>query len=123
MSLPVLCLVLASVSLSALAQLLLKLGMTSVRAYALGKEGPQLLWLAVQQPWVLLGLALYGLGALLWLLVLSRLELGVAYPFVALGFLLTMLLGILVLGEQVSSLRVTGTLLIIAGVALVSRTA
>ena len=39
------------------------------------------------------GLALYGLGAMVWLYVLARLPLSAAYPFVGLGFILTMVLG------------------------------
>lgn len=73
------------------------------------------------QPKVLLGFALYGLGAVVWLSVLSRWEVSKAYPLVGLGFALSAWVGHWT-GEQISYERLAGILLICAGVALVSRT-
>ena len=73
-------------------------------------------------PWVFLGLAMYGGAALVWLLVLSRIEVSLAYPFVGLGFLVTMVLAWLFLGETVSVPRIAGTLLIAAGIVVLART-
>jgi len=55
--------------------------------------------------------------------VLARAPLSLAYPFVGLGFIFTMLAGALVLGEQVTPVRIAGTLLIAAGCVLVARSA
>lgn len=115
-------LILLSVSLSALAQLLLKLGVARAGALPAGASGPLATILAsLASPWVLGGLALYGLGALIWLLVLSRLPLSLAYPFVGLGFILTMAIGAGVLGESLSAGRIGGTVLIALGCVLVAR--
>lgn len=54
--------------------------------------------------------------------MLARLDVSMAYPFVGLGFILTMLLVFFVLGESLSTMRIVGTLLITAGVVLVSLT-
>jgi drug/metabolite transporter (DMT)-like permease len=70
---------------------------------------------------VVFGLALYFLGALVWLLVLARVDVTMAYPFVGLGFILTMILGAWFLSEPVSAIRIVGTLLVVAGVALISQ--
>ena len=80
----------------------------------------QLAWLAATNWQVLGGLALYALGAILWLLVLARSDVSFAYPFVALGFIITMVLGWAILGESLGAARLIGTLLIVAGVSLVS---
>jgi drug/metabolite transporter (DMT)-like permease len=64
---------------------------------------------------------MYVLGAGLWLLVLSKVDVSLAYPFVGLGFIMTMLLGWLFLHEGVGVERIIGTLLIAGGVVLVSR--
>jgi drug/metabolite transporter (DMT)-like permease len=69
---------------------------------------------------IVLGLGMYVAGAGLWLLVLSRADISLAYPFVGLGFVLTMLLGWLFLGEQVGLTRVIGTFLVVAGVYLIA---
>ena len=115
-------LILASVALSALAQLALKTGASRAAIVRPEGAGGELLGL-VQSPFVLGGLALYGLGAVLWLFVLARAPLSLAYPFVGLGFILTMLAGAFVLGEQVGAARVAGTVLIAAGCVLVARSA
>jgi multidrug transporter EmrE-like cation transporter len=113
-----LALILASVAFSALAQLLLKSGMKGVPP-AEGWVGT--LSHALLSPMVLGGLVLYALGALVWLLVLARADLSFAYPFVGLGFVLTLALGKFVLAEDVSASRLAGTVLVIAGVVLIAR--
>ena len=115
-------LVLASVSLSAVAQFALKLGANSARAGRASGVGHEAVGL-IQSPMVLLGLGLYGLGAMLWLFVLGRAPLSLAYPFVGLGFILTMLIGSVFLHENVGMTRILGTLLIAGGCALVARSA
>ena len=122
MTLRLFLLILTSVSLSALAQLALKMGASAApeaRAAGIGSELGGLL----QSPMVIVGLGLYGVGALLWLFVLGRAPLSLAYPFVGMGFILTMLAGAFWLNESVSFARVAGTLLIATGCVLVARSA
>lgn len=114
-------LILASVSLSALAQLALKIGTTAAGGRATGIGG-EIGGLA-QSPMIILGLGLYGIGALLWLFVLGRAPLSLAYPFVGIGFILTMLAGAFWLDESLSLARISGTLLIAIGCVLVARSA
>jgi multidrug transporter EmrE-like cation transporter len=66
------------------------------------------------------GLFAYVASAGVWLYVLSQLEVSKAYPFVGLGFVLTMLFAYLFLNEPITALKLTGTLLIVSGVVLVS---
>ncbi len=61
-------LILVSVTMSAVAQISFKFGMASASARQAG------LVEALFTPGVMAGLALYGLGTLLWLSVLSRIE-------------------------------------------------
>ena len=102
--------------------LALKLGTSQLAAQRAGGAGRELFALATS-PMVIVGLALYGVGAVLWLFVLGRTQLSLAYPFVGLGFIFTMLAGALVLHEPVGSARVAGTLLIVAGCVIVARSA
>jgi drug/metabolite transporter (DMT)-like permease len=60
-------------------------------------------------------------AALCWMLAISRLELSHAYPFVSLSFVLVLLLSALFFGESVSTEKLLGVTLIIAGVAVSSR--
>lgn len=118
----ILTLILASVSLSALAQIALKSGMSSTAVTQTLKTelGAGAVYAAIGHPHVLLGLLLYATGAFLWLWVLANLDVSMAYPFVGLGFILTMLFGFFFLGEPLGIARVAGTLLVLAGVVLIS---
>lgn len=116
-------LILVSVALSASGQLLLKLGASApaVRgAIAGGAPGERLLALATT-PALVGGLMVYALSAAAWIVVLSKLDLSLAYPFVGLGFVVTFLIGVLLLGEPASAGRLAGTLLIAGGAVLVAR--
>jgi multidrug transporter EmrE-like cation transporter len=115
--------ILGSVALSAIAQLLLKLGMSGPTVQqAFGQNHPlQAAWTVATNPQVIAGLFLYALGAVVWLVVLAQAEVSFAYPFVGVGFIFTMLLGWSVLGESLGSARLIGTLLVIAGVWFISR--
>lgn len=77
--------------------------------------------LILHSPLVLLGLFFYAIGALLWIAVLSRLDLSVAYPFLALNFVLVTLVARFFLGESVPPLRWLGILVIIGGILLVAK--
>ena len=118
---PLVAMILVSVGCSALAQISLKQGMSvgPVQS-AIGQGGVQNIALAVaSSPTVWLGLFLYGFSAMVWLFVLARLDVSVAYAFVALGFLLTMALGCLLLGEPFTLRKLAGTLAVMAGIWLV----
>ncbi len=114
-------LILISVAMSACAQLLLKLGVAPARGAVASDDTATSLMTYLTSPLVIGGFALYGLGAILWLFVLARLPLTAAYPFVGIGFILTMMLGIWTLGEVVTPTRLIGTLLIALGCVLVAR--
>jgi len=77
-------------------------------------------WLILTNHFVISGLMLYALGAIVWLGVLARWDVSKAYPMVGLGFGLTVAIGFL-LGEQVTLLRIIGVILICTGVFLISR--
>ena len=53
--------------------------------------------------------------------MLARLPLSAAYPFVGVGFILTMVLGVVLLGETLNVTRVAGTVMIALGCVCVSR--
>jgi drug/metabolite transporter (DMT)-like permease len=70
-------------------------------------------------PVFLLAVALYALGFVIWLIVLSKLDLSYAYPILALSYSLVPLLSWLVFGEHISPMRWFGIAVICAGVAVV----
>jgi drug/metabolite transporter (DMT)-like permease len=112
-----------SVAMSAAAQIMLKAGMATPAVAGLADAGSRSSHLAaaLTHPLVLLGLLLYSASAIVWLLVLARLDVSMAYPIVALGFVLTALLGWYFHDESVSAMRWTGIAVIFLGVVIVSR--
>ena len=104
----------ACVGLSAAAQVAMKLGMRAADGVT-ATYGH-----ALTSPLVWLGLGLYGLSAVAWLWVLSRLDVSLAYPLVSLGFVFTFAVGIGWLGEPFSWQRLGGCGLIVAGVLMLA---
>lgn len=123
MKLSVLGLILSSVLLSSAAQLLLKFGMSSDKVAA-ALNGPSRLDFAAALATnlgVIAGLALYGLGALVWLLVLGETDVSQAYPFMGLAFVFTMFMAYFILHEDLSIGRIVGTLIVALGIAIVAK--
>jgi multidrug transporter EmrE-like cation transporter len=118
-----LALILVSVSLSALAQISFKFGVSAVRASAHAPDSAVARIVGMlTTPGVLIGLMLYGVGTLLWLTALSKVEVSQAYPFVGLGFVLTAILGTVLFGDNFGVARGLGIALVIGGIALIART-
>ncbi|MFZ6049780.1 4-amino-4-deoxy-L-arabinose-phosphoundecaprenol flippase subunit ArnE [Pseudomonas sp. CR3202] len=69
-------------------------------------------------PWLLLAIASLGGGLLLWLLVLQRLEVSLAYPMLSLNFVLVTLLAQYLFREEIGARHWFGIALIVGGVAL-----
>lgn len=67
-------------------------------------------------PFVLLGLIVYGASAIVWLFVLQRFPLSVAYPALSLTYIVIVAISILILKEPVTSYKLVGILLIVLGV-------
>ena len=112
----------ASVCLSALGQLLLKAGVATPRVQAAASGSIPGFLIAVAGSWLVwVGLAVFGVSVLMWLSVLARVPVSTAYPFVALGLILTAGLGYFLFGEAMSTGKIIGILLIAAGVVLVAR--
>ena len=77
---------------------------------------------ALMNPWVALGIALLILWVIsrIWFLKLA--DLTYVVPATSVGYILNAILGHTLLAEQVSPKRWLGTLLIVAGAAMVGRT-
>lgn len=104
----------SSIILGSIAQVMLRSGAKELAELTILET----LRSALGMPVILGGLAVYAVSSLLWLGVLSRMELAVAYPLGAGGYVLVVLLAALS-GEAVPSLRWLGVAFIAVGVLLV----
>ena len=113
-------LLLFGVFLNACAQLFLKLGMTRIGefTFTLNNLWP-IGWKVATNYFVILGLFCYIISVILWLMVLSRVPVGIAYPMVSIGYIITAVAGYFLLGEMLTTIRIIGIVVIILGVYLV----
>ena len=114
-----------SVCLATIGQFLLKAGMDKVGPISADRvrKPVELVMTVIRTPQVIVGLGVFVISAVFWLIVLSRLPLSTAYPFAGLTYLLTALIARFGLHESVPGMRWVGILLIVGGIIVVSRTA
>jgi drug/metabolite transporter (DMT)-like permease len=118
----VLGLILLDVLLNVAGQLSLKFGMSKIGNFALSAANlPPVFLQAAFNPYVILGLFCYGLGFLVWLIVLAKAEVSYAYPMISLGYVLTALLAWQLFGENVTFIRMAGILVTCLGVFIIAR--
>jgi drug/metabolite transporter (DMT)-like permease len=112
-------LLLSAVFLLSLGQVLQKIG--AMRRLA-SKGRPAEWAAALLSPELLAAGACMLAGTVLWLFVLSRMDVSRAFPFLSLSSALVVAASRLILGERVPVHRWAGVALIALGVALVART-
>jgi len=116
----VIIIILSGILCASLGQVFWKLGMNAVGAIDnFSISGIVSMFL---NPLVFLGLLMYGLSTIFWLIALSQKDLSYVYPFVALTFIIVLLLSKFLLHENVGLYRIVGTLIIIAGLIIVVNT-
>jgi drug/metabolite transporter (DMT)-like permease len=74
-------------------------------------------------PWLWAGIILYLANFFLWITLLSRVDLSVAFPMSSLTYIIVPLLAIVFLQEKVQPARWAGIFFIIIGVSLAGRSA
>ena len=118
----VLVLIMLDVVLNVAGQLSLKYGMSQMGNFAISLSTlPPVFLKAATNLNVLLGLVCYGLGFLVWLIVLAKAEVSYAYPLISLGYVFTAILARFMFGEAVSFTRIAGILVTCIGVFLIAR--
>ncbi len=111
-------LIIISIVLGACGQIIMKMGTSQLTVSGLSIMN-QLLKYFTNIP-ILTGLVLYTLSAVFWIFAISKVQLSVAYPMVASGYVLVVILSYLLLHEPVSSLRILGLIVVVAGVVIIA---
>lgn len=120
-SLVVLALLVTSVVFATAGQITLKTAMNRVGRIGTAQvnaAGDTALRMA-REPLLWLGLALFGISALFWLVVLSHVPLSLAYPVVGVSYIFIVAFSRLILHEQVPPLRWIGVVVVAVGIALI----
>jgi len=114
-------LILFTVLTNGIAQILLKQGMlslgpVSISASDLSRAVPAI----ALNPFVLMGLAMFVISMSSHLVVLSKVELSFAYPFLSLAYVFVAICSVYLFGETLGYYRIAGIALIVVGTVLIS---
>ena len=108
--------------LNTAAQLALKAGMIQVGSFDFSWENilPIILKVAAS-PWIIIGMTIYVSSVTVWLMVLSRVSVSIAYPMASLGYITSAIAAYYLWGEDLTPTRIVGILVILVGVYLVAK--
>jgi multidrug transporter EmrE-like cation transporter len=115
--------ILFTVATNAAAQIMLKKGMLALGPLAAPAGVSGLVGTAfsvVFSPWVFAGLSMFVVSMASHLIVLSRVELSFAYPFLSLAYVVVAAYAFFIFGEDVGAARIVGIALIMAGTVFIS---
>jgi len=116
-------LIILGVLLNAFAQILLKAGMGQIGHFEFSLANALPIGLKVMaNPPIITGLFMYVVSVAVWLLVLSRVQVSFAYPMLSIGYVVNAFAAYYLFGEPLTSMRMLGIFVIIAGVYLVAKT-
>lgn len=114
-------LALVSISLNAFAQIALRKTMLSIgslsTAGGLLNFGSSLLL----SPWFIGGIFCYVLSVGIWMAVLGRVEVSLAYPLLSIGYIITATIAYFFLKEDLNAMRIIGIACICVGIIFISR--
>ena len=115
---------LASTSLNALAQIALRKTMLTLGQMPSELSGYFNLALnLISNIWFMLGMGCYVISIGLWMVVLGKVEVSLAYPLLSVGYILTAVIGYFFMGENVNLIRIIGLTFICVGIIIISRSA
>lgn len=109
------------VLLNAAAQLAIKSGTNALNGLEI-KDGLMVILFRVSfNPGILAGLSLYVVSVAVWIYVLSKVEVSVAYPLLSIGYVINLFMAALLFGELITINKVIGIFLIVLGVCVLTR--
>lgn len=110
-----------NVFLTVIGQILLKQGVTKVgeinNLKVFLSKFTQIIW----NPYVISGISIYGFTTFVWLVILSRIKLSIAYPMLSLGYVIAIPFSRIFFKESIPVTRIIGAIIICIGVYLVAQ--
>jgi multidrug transporter EmrE-like cation transporter len=115
-------LILLCACFNTVAQIMLKTGMDRIGHFEFNWHNviPIALQVALS-PWVIFGLSFYIGSVIVWLMVLSRVPVSMAYPVSSISYITSAIAAYYLLGEDFGVMRIAGILIILTGVYLVAK--
>lgn len=117
-------LVLLSETITVIGQILFKKSTNTVGSYNLKKRSDRIRFLSAifTKPYLWLGLLAMIMGLIVWLLAIAQGDLSLVFPIGSLQYILILFLAHKFLNEKIDRMKFIGTLLVMAGIVLMSLT-
>ena len=113
--------ILGSVTAVATGEILLKQGLIKLGTLDFAGNAVSAFASIFTSTYIWLGLVLFGISSLLWLIALSKTELSYAYPLMGVGYAVVAFCSWLLFNEALTVLRILGIFVIMAGVVMMAR--
>jgi drug/metabolite transporter (DMT)-like permease len=114
-------LILSSILLNAIAQILMRKGMLQIGEVSLTSSFLKTMSKMIASPFLCLSIFCYGMSVLIWMTVLSRVEVSFTYAFSSLGYVFVIVMSMFILREHISTMRIIGVGIICFGIVLVAK--
>ena len=112
--------ILLSVLMNAVAQLALSYALKGQTMFDTAAPMKSALAMALN-PAIIFALFIYGLSVLLWMYVLSKTDVSLAYPFLGLGFVFVAVIANFFMSEPLGAQKVIGIVTVAVGIVILAR--
>lgn len=113
-------LIVTSVFLNACAQLLLSVNLKDKLQFNTASPIDSAIAI-ILNPGVIAAMAVYGVSIVMWMFVLSKTDVSLAYPFLGLGFAFVAIFSFMFLNEPLGVQKALGILVVSIGIILLAR--
>jgi drug/metabolite transporter (DMT)-like permease len=115
-------LVIFAAFLNTIANLLIKTGANKIESLPNNFIGIIPFLFKLTTNWFLIGgLAVFGVGFLLWVLILNKVQLSIAAPIMSFGFVFIMIFSYFLFKEPITLTKIAGVITILLGVVMITR--
>ncbi|MGI5076288.1 SMR family transporter [Treponema maltophilum] len=112
--------ILVSVLLNSAAQIFIRKGMLQIGEMTIRSMISNIGTL-LTNIWLWIAMLCYAVSVLLWMSILSKVQVSFAYPFLSVGYIISAVIGYFFFNESLSLIRIVGLAVICIGVILISR--
>lgn len=114
---------LLAISFGVVSQLIIKWKMSafSFDDYETWQDKFALAFSMLLNPYIITSLILTLLAGVTWMIAMTKFEISYAYPFTLLGLVLVTIFSVVFFGESVNTYKVSGIVLIILGIVVISK--
>ena len=114
-------LIISSVTLNAFAQLFIRQGMLKLGKISMGFVNIWHMILdSITNVYIWAGMFSYGISILLWMVVLSKVNVSLAYPFLSIGYIITTVISHFAFNEPITVPKILGISIICIGVVVLT---